>query len=82
MHRNVGDIFGEYVLRRTEPSLPAAKIQILFLVTGACHCAVGAVPAAGGFAFFLIFYEFDYDQRNDKGKHKAYYNCGKIICEP
>ena len=43
---------------------------------------MGTVPAAGGFAFFLIFDKLNYDKRYDKGKHKAYYNGGKIMCEP
>ena len=40
---------------------------------------VGTVAAAGGFAFFLIFYEAEYYQRHDNGKHKAYYNGCNIL---
>ena len=47
--------------------LSAAFFALLLIraVAGACHSTVGTVAAAGGFAFFLIFYEAEYYQRHD-----------------
>ena len=61
--------------------LSAVLFALLLIraVAGACHSTVGTVAAAGGFAFFLIFYEAEYYQRHDNGKHKAYYNGCDIV---
>ena len=61
--------------------LSAVLFALLLIraVAGACHSTVGTVAAAGGFAFFLIFYEAEYYQRHDNGKHKAYYNVCNIL---
>lgn len=61
--------------------LSAVLLALLLIraVAGACHSTVGTVAAAGGFAFFLIFYEAEYYQRHDNGKHKAYYNGCNIL---
>ena len=61
--------------------LSAVLFALLLIraVAGACHSTVGTVAAAGGFALFLIFYEAEYYQRHDNGKHKAYYNGCNIL---
>lgn len=61
--------------------LSAVLFALLLIraVAGACHSTMGTVAAAGGFAFFLIFYEAEYYQRHDNGKHKAYYNGCNIL---
>ena len=43
---------------------------------------MSTVTAAGGFAFFLIFYELYDNRRNNKGKHKANYYGGYVFCNP
>lgn len=61
--------------------LSAVLFALLLIraVAGACHSTVGTVAAAGGFALFLIFYEAEYYQHHDNGKHKAYYNGCNIL---
>ena len=53
------------------------SFQSVFMA-GAAHRTTAAITAAGGFSFFLIFHQLNYDQGDNGKQYSRYGDCRNI----